>query len=76
MQARFAKSGFSNTMSGNLNAKHKQFSKKMLDLHDFDVQMLSPDFLASKTLKKPINEYDINLKKTNPNGTRFQAPQK
>lgn len=74
MQARIAKKGFTNTLSGNLNARPLQPAKKMLDLDDFDVQMLSPDFLCSKTLKKPMTQLDINLKKTNPNGTRFEPP--
>lgn len=55
MQVKFAKGGFTNTMSGNMNARSNQISKKLLDLDDFDVQMLSPDFLSTKTLKKPFN---------------------
>lgn len=54
MQSRFVKNGFSNTMSGQLNAKNSEQSKKLIDLGSFDVHMLSPDFLLSKTLKKPI----------------------
>lgn len=55
MQARLAtKHGFSNTTSGNMNAKNSEYSKKLLDLQDFDVQMLSPNFLSGKTLKKPM----------------------
>lgn len=54
MQARLVKKGFSNTTSGNLNAKNNQQSNKVLDLDDFDVQMLSPNFLSSKTLKRPF----------------------
>jgi|688.fasta_scaffold441325_1 hypothetical protein len=54
MQARLAKNGFSNTMSGQMNAKNSEQSKKLIDLGTFDVQMLSPDFLLSKTLKKPL----------------------
>jgi hypothetical protein len=32
MQARIAKKGFTNTLSGNLNAKNSDMSKKLLDL--------------------------------------------
>ena len=76
MQLKFAKSGgFSNTMSGKMNAKNSGMSAKLLDLDDLDVQMIGPDFLSGKTLKKSFGPLDINLKKTNPSGTRFIIPE-
>lgn len=72
MQARFAKSnGFSNTASGKMNAKNSAVYGKLLDLDNLDVQMMSPDFLSGKTLKKSLAPQDFHLKKTNPYGTRF-----
>jgi hypothetical protein len=37
MQAKLAKSGFTNTMSGKMNVKSSQASHKLIDLDDFDV---------------------------------------
>jgi len=45
MQVKLSRSGFSNTMSGNMNVKSSKVSKNTLDLDDFDIQMMSPDFL-------------------------------
>lgn len=45
MQAKLAKKGFTNNASGNLNEQFYNKNRKQLDLEDFDVQMLSPQFL-------------------------------
>lgn len=44
MQVKFAQKGFTKTASGKLNSAHMN-DHKALDLDDFDVQMLSPQFL-------------------------------
>lgn len=60
--------GFSNTTSGRLNDRAMKNQHKIIDLDDFEVQMLSPQFLLQKTLRKPITEKEIHLKATNKNG--------
>jgi hypothetical protein len=56
---------YTNNISGNLNHKHHH-QHKQIDLDDLDVEMMSPDFLSSKTLKKPLPEPSLSLLKTNP----------
>lgn len=68
MQAKLSNKGFSSTTSGKLNEQSNRYKHKIIDLDDFDVQMLSPEFLMQKTLKKPIKESDIHLRRTNQTG--------
>ena len=56
MQAKLSNKGFSNTVSGKLNEQHVRNKHKIIDLDNFDVEMISPEFLMQKTLKKPIIE--------------------
>lgn len=44
MQAKFAHKGFTNTVSGKINYSNA-YKHKGLDLDDFDIEMLSPQFL-------------------------------
>ena len=44
LQAKLAHKGFTSTASGKLNLRNNN-QHKLLDLDDFDVQMLSPQFL-------------------------------
>lgn len=63
---------FTNTVSGKLNSKQEQ-QFKQIDIDDLDIEMMSPQFLSSKTLKKPLPEYSIALSKTNPQGVSRYA---
>jgi len=64
---------YTNTASGNLNQKYEQ-KYKQINLDDLDIEMISPQFLNTKTLKKPLQESDIMLARTNPSGVRASNP--